>query len=142
MTFLKEKLEWFRNQFIDESDEFYDETIDEKFQENNPRLQVGALPARTIRPHELLIAKPNYYSDAKAIVNALHNGMVVIVLLKDVEKVTAAGIVDFIGGAVYLLNASMQLLNEEILLVTPPSVSLITDDLNPDDGISRWRNTL
>ena len=130
MTFLKEKLEWFRNQFIDES------------QENNPRLQVGALPARTIRPHELLIAKPNYYSDAKAIVNALHNGMVVIVLLKDVEKVTAARIVDFIGGAVYLLNASMQLLNEEILLVTPPSVSLITDDLNPDDGISRWRNTL
>ena len=58
------------------------------------------------------------------------------------DSTIAARIVDFVGGAVYLLHASIQLMNEDTLLLTPESVSITTDPLAPSDAFPQWRAKL
>jgi cell division inhibitor SepF len=123
--------------FEDEGYEYEDDVYEEE-----PAGQAGALPARSVRPRELVIIRPGSYHDARAAVDALKNDMIVVVELGHIDAATAARMVDFVSGAVYLLNASIQLLNEDTLILAPASVTLETDDLVRADLFPQWRPSL
>ena len=138
MFFWGEGLGWLKKQFSDQDEDVYETPTEER--ESLP--EAGALPARSVRPQELVIITPGSYHDAKAIVDALQQGLVVFVCLGNLDSTIAARIVDFVGGAVYLLHASIQLMNEDTLLLTPESVSITTDPLAPSDAFPQWRAKL
>ena len=136
-------MQWIRDQFTaPDEDDLIDESYDDLYEEEEPAGQAGALPARSVRPQELVIITPGSYHDAKVIVDALQQGLVVFVCLGNLASTIAARIVDFVGGSVYLLHASIQLMNEDTLLLTPESVSITTDPLAPSDAFPQWRAKL
>ena len=139
MSLFKGSMQWIRDQFTaPDEDDLIDESYDDLYEEEEPTEQAGALPVRSVRPQELVIITPGSYHDAKAIVDALQQGLVVFVCLGNLDST----IVDFVGGAVYLLHASIQLMNEDTLLLTPESVSITTDPLAPSDAFPQWRAKL
>ena len=139
MSLFKGSMQWIRDQFTaPDEDDLIDESYDDLYEEEEPTEQAGALPARSVRPQELVIITPGSYRDAKAIVDALQQGLVVFVCLGNLDSTIAARIVDFVGGAVYLLH----LMNEDTLLLTPESVSITTDPLAPSDAFPQWRAKL
>ncbi len=138
MSFLSNGLDWLKSQFqepIEEEEELV--TYDDEVDESQRR---GALPARSIRPLEVVIMTPAKYSDARYCVDALEKGLFVMVLLNEnVDDETASRFVDFISGAVYLAHGSIDLLNDNVLLVAPDSVKMEKDQLLTLSGIPVWK---
>jgi hypothetical protein len=124
-----------------ESDEYADEA--EEKVENDAYEKVrrdGALPARALRPLDLVMMYPKQYSDARYIVNTLEKGKMVIVILKEnISHEDAARLVDFVSGAIYLGKGQVELLREEVFLCVPSFVELTTDLLPRLSGIPEWR---
>ena len=104
-----------------------------KLRTQNDRYQIAALEA--LGATCSVISFSELYS-------SLQQGLVVFVCLGNLDSTIAARIVDFVGGAVYLLHASIQLMNEDTLLLTPESVSITTDPLAPSDAFPQWRAKL
>lgn len=125
----------FRNSDPYDEEEYYDE---EDMGMNGRVGEAGALPARSVRPLEIVIMTPGSFNDARRAVDALNQGMIVFLRLGDIDKVTAARMVDFVGGAVYLLNASIRLINEDTLIMAPSMINLETDELVSMDLSSSW----
>ncbi len=102
--------------------------------------EAGALPARSIRPLEVVIMVPTVYADAKRSVEALEKGLAVIVVLNDnVDDEVASRYVDFMSGAVYLAHGEIELLNDNVLICVPESVKLSKDRLAFVSDIPTWK---
>ena len=90
MSLFKGSMQWIRDQFTaPDEDDLIDESYDDLYEEEEPTKQAGALPARSVRPQELVIITPGSYHDAKAIVNALQQGLVVFVCLGNLDSTIA-----------------------------------------------------
>lgn len=88
----------------------------------------ASIPARAVRPMEMLIYTPREYKDARYAVQSLNDGKTVVLRLMETDAETAQRILDFVSGAVYLVRGSMQLVGEIILIAAPSSVRLETGD--------------
>lgn len=137
MSFLSDGFEWFKKQFVSQEE-----------LENTPEIptdvdeepEAGALPVRSIHPLEVVVLTPTAYSNARDASDALKRGQVVIVVLNDsVDDETASRFVDFMSGAVYYADASIKLLNDDVLICAPNSVQLNEDKLVFVSGIPTWK---
>lgn len=70
MSFWGEGLGWLKKQFSDQDEDVYETPTEER--ESLP--EAGALPARTLRPLEVVIMVPGTYADARHGVDALEKG--------------------------------------------------------------------
>lgn len=136
MSFWGEGLGWLKKQFSDQDEDVYETPTEER----GSLPEAGALPARTLRPLEVVIMVPGTYADARHGVDALEKGLAVIVVLNDsVDDETASRFVDFMSGAVYLAHGSIELLNDDVLICLPESVRLDKDRLTDFQGIPAWK---
>lgn len=136
MSFWEGGLGWLKKQFNGQDEDVYDTQAEER--EILP--EVGALPARSLRPLEVVIMVPGTYADARHGVDALEKGLAVIVVLNDsVDDETASRFVDFMSGAVYLAHGSIELLNDDVLICLPETVRLDKDRLTDFQGIPAWK---
>ena len=56
MSLFKGSMQWIRDQFTaPDEDDLIDESYDDLYEEEEPTEQAGALPARSVRPQELVI---------------------------------------------------------------------------------------
>ena len=98
------------------------------------------VPARAVRPLDSVIITPRSYGDARRAADAMEKGKIVIVVLEEsIEDGSAGRFVDFISGAVYLAKGQAKLLEERVLICTPPSVYLETDRLVHLEGVPVWK---
>lgn len=72
----------------------------------------------------LIIAKPQDYSEAQAIVEHIKNKKPVLVNLEETEKSEAKRIIDFISGATYALDGNMQKVSQQIFVFAPAQVEV------------------
>ena len=108
--------------------------------ERDKPVPAGALPVRSIRPLELVTMVPGEYRDAGRSADALAKGLVVVVLLGDnVDSDTAKRFVDFLAGAVYLTHGDIELLNDNVLIITPDTVRVERDTFIPVSDIPMWK---
>lgn len=137
MSFLSDGFEWFKKQFV--SQEELENTPDvPKDVEEEPA--AGALPVRSLHPLEVVVLTPTAYANARNAADALKKGQVVIIVLNDsVDDETASRFVDFMSGAVYYADASIKLLNDDVLICAPDSVRLDEDKLAFVSGIPTWK---
>lgn len=74
--------------------------------------------------YNMVITQPKEYADTKDIINHLKARKPVIVNLENLDKVTAKKVVDFISGAVYALDGSMQKISNGIIAAAPSNINI------------------
>ncbi len=139
--------QWLSSFFFTADEDFPEEVFsDEEVvarEERLPQETVGgrtSLLARAISPMGIVVCTPTEFSHARSAVRALHEGKCVIIRLTETEGDTAQRITDFVSGAVFLIEGSVDL-QGDILVCTPETVRLEKDDfrLRANDMTMLWR---
>lgn len=76
---------------------------------------------------KVVVLQPTTYSDATEIAGHLKSKKPVVVNLEKLDKETARKIVDFLSGAVFALDGSMQKVSNGILLLVPYTMGIMGD---------------
>ncbi len=76
---------------------------------------------------KVVVIKPTSYNDSQDIADHLKSKKPVVVNLEKLEKNDARKMVDFLSGAVYALDGSMQKVANGILLLAPYNVGIMGD---------------
>ena len=96
----------------------------------------------------IVLLQPNRFEEAQNIASYLLDEKVVVFDLQECDVDTAINIVNFVSGAIYALNGSIQKINDRgaIFVAVPPSVSMDNElrmGLGEDDyglNIADWVN--
>lgn len=120
--------EKFLNLFGFEAEEIIEEddaASQESYYNHSPR-ERGKLVKlnNNAKPVKMLIIEPESFEEVQAIVDHLKNRRVVIINLEETDKGVARRIADFVGGAIYALDGSMQRINGSIFLFTPANIEV------------------
>ena len=76
---------------------------------------------------KVVVLQPTSYNDSQDIADHLKSKKPVVVNLERLEKEDARKMVDFLSGAVYALDGSMQKVANGILLLAPYNVGIMGD---------------
>lgn len=81
-------------------------------------------PMQTTQVGGVLLHSPSTFEHVQLILDHLKNREQVIVDFKSLNKQSVYRILDFISGAVYALDATMQNITENIILIAPSGVNI------------------
>lgn len=115
----------------EEKDRFWEE--EEAVPQLKRRGQVVSLHAQ--RQVKVIVAEPRVFDDVQGIAEHLKNRRPVIVNLEQVDGELARRVVDFVSGATYALNGSMQKVGSGIFLFVPSNVDIAGDIKDKDRGL-------
>jgi cell division inhibitor SepF len=73
---------------------------------------------------KMVVVEPESFEEVQAIVDHLKNKRAVILNLEETEKTTARRVADFLGGAIYALDGTMQRVSGSIFLFTPAHIEV------------------
>ncbi len=76
---------------------------------------------------KVVVIQPTTYMESQDIADHLKSKKPVVVNLEKIDKETAKKVVDFLSGAVYALDGSMQKVSNGILLLAPYNVGIMGD---------------
>lgn len=76
---------------------------------------------------EVYVIKPQEISESQTITNFLKNGKTIVINMEGLELAPAQRIIDFIGGACYALNGSLQAISANIFIAAPESIEVSGD---------------
>ncbi len=86
------------------------------------------IPMNTaISSSKMVITQPSAYDDVKEIVEYLKEKKSVIVNLENISKEEARRILDFMSGATFIAEGTIQNVSDRIYLVTPRNVEIQND---------------
>ena len=87
----------------------------------------------------VVVVQPNTFDEAKDITNHLKQDKPVVVNLESVDGALAHRIFDFLCGAVYTLDGSIQKISNRIFIIAPENVEIMTDEIKTDSkGAFIW----
>ena len=96
-------------------------------------------------PMKVVLVEPTSYDEVQSICDDLRSKKPVIINFEEMDKEIAKRMVDFISGAVYALDGTIQKVSNGIVLVAPSNVdvlgnikSSISDDNFDLEGIFSW----
>lgn len=89
---------------------------------------------------KVVIMQPENFDDAQDICDHLKNKKPVVVNLEGLEKDGAQRIIDFLSGAIYALDGSIQKVSNGIFIIAPNNVDLMSDfkDELRNKGVFPW----
>jgi FtsZ-interacting cell division protein YlmF len=77
------------------------------------------------RASNFLMFAPNSFDDVEIIIDHLKNHEAVIINLKEIKSITGQRVLDFISGAIYALDGSIQPIENGLFLLTPGGVNIM-----------------
>ena len=96
-------------------------------------------------PMKVVLVEPSSYDEVQSICDDLRSKKSVIINFEEMDKEVAKRMVDFISGAVYALDGTIQKISNGIVLVAPSNVDVLGNikssigDENFDlEGIFSW----
>ncbi len=92
------------------------------------------------RQVRVVVIEPRSFEEAKGITDNLKNRRPVIINLEQAEAELAQRVVDFISGATYALNGSMQKVGNGIFLFVPNNMDISSDYKEQDKGKGMFSN--
>lgn len=115
-----------------------EEPLKRETRETRERAKVVSL-ANANKSMKMVIVEPSGFEEVQIIVDHLKNKQTVILNLEETDKSIARRIADFLGGAIYALDGSMQKVSGSILLFTPTNVevALPLKPVERDEGPER-----
>lgn len=116
--------------FEEKQEEFY--TPEPKFKTTESSYNHSSRKSKVVNIHattqlKVVVLQPTTYSDATEIAGHLKTKKPVVVNLEKLDKETARKIVDFLSGAVFALDGSMQKVSNGILLLVPYTMGIMGD---------------
>lgn len=112
-------------------DEFEDEYQDEEVQDyerNQPSGVARAAAQSGIETGaDVLVLEPEVFDDAPIIVNKIKENRTVVVNLKNTEYEEGRKIFDFLNGAVFALEGSINKISDSVFILAPSEVSVSTE---------------
>jgi cell division inhibitor SepF len=117
----------------------FEETIveevveDERFDGNSPRSlkssfgrpKVVSLPSVPGAGGKVVVMQPSSFDEAREVSDHLKSRRTVVVNLEEVDAQAAQRIVDFVGGAVYALDGTVERVGSDIFLFAPSNVGVM-----------------
>lgn len=76
---------------------------------------------------EVYVIKPQEISESQTVTDFLKNGKTIVINMEGLELAPAQRIIDFIGGACYALNGSLQAISANIFIAAPASIEVSGD---------------
>lgn len=76
---------------------------------------------------EVYVIKPQDFAEAQTAADLLREGRTVVINLEGVELTVAQRSIDFIGGATYAINGSLQAVSSNIFIAAPDSIEVSGD---------------
>lgn len=129
--------------FIGFEDETYEEQVQAEPQDAFLRGKKGAVVSlHTQRQMRVMVSEPRSFDDAQEIADHLRNRRPVIVNLERIETELARRVVDFVSGAAYALNGSVQKVGGGIFLFAPNNVDIASEGKESEKGIFPWTRGL
>ena len=115
----------------------YEEEIDEPIVSKRNSKVVNIHTNATMR---VIISRPKDYDEATTICDELKNRKLVVVNVSDLEPKTAQRLLDFMGGASYVLNGELQEVEKNVYILSPSNVE-VSNDLKTEisgKGMFSW----
>lgn len=141
----------FINKFLDVIGLGYgdDEVDDEQEVDSGDEGQIEVIPSqkksRVVNIHEgssarVVVSQPLEFEQITAICDALKSRKICIVNLQQLDAPVAQRLLDYAGGASYVLGGSIQEVSSKVYLITPDSVEVSSDfrDEMENRGIFSW----
>lgn len=76
---------------------------------------------------EVYVIKPQEISEAQTVTDCLKQGKTIVINMEGVELAPAQRIIDFIGGACYAIDGSLQAISANIFIAAPNSIEVSGD---------------
>lgn len=142
----------FRSMMLGDDEDYYDDEYDEYEDEAEEEERVIPIHSKSREKAKIVslnqnsqmkvaIIIPENYEDAQEICDNIKENRAVVVNLENVEYETSQRIVDFLSGACYSLNGSIQKISNKIFLIAPENVD-ITGDMKEEfarsKGVFPW----
>lgn len=149
----------FEDEDDDYEDDFYEEKPkksrikprnsyegEDDFYEAEPRRTTRQRPAKTSNPSKLVsinsrsnnrssnqvyVIKPQEFNEAQKVTDYLKEGKTIVINMEGIEVHAAQRIIDFIGGACYALDGSLQAISANIFIAAPSNID-VTGDLRDE----------
>ncbi len=120
------------NSFDDtvQNEELDDEPMYDRFSERRSN--------RVVKLHNsnaqmrVVVIQPEAFEEARDITNHLKSKKPIVINLESVDKTVARRIIDFLSGAVYALDGSIQKVSNGIFIIAPNNVDIMSDDIKGD----------
>jgi cell division inhibitor SepF len=136
----------FEEEVMEENEEEKEKNIHEEPREEHSWLkkkdkEKGAvISMHAQRQVRVVVIEPRAFEEAKGITDNLKNRRPVIVNLEQAESELAQRVVDFVSGATYALNGSMQKVGNSIFLFVPNNMDIASDFKEQGKGKSMFPN--
>ena len=88
----------------------------------------------------MVVIEPRSFEEAKGVTDNLKNRRPIIVNLEQAEAELAQRVVDFVSGATYALNGSMQKVGNGIFLFVPNNMDISSDAKEQGKGKDMFAN--
>jgi cell division inhibitor SepF len=92
------------------------------------------------RQVRVVVIEPRSFEEAKGVTDNLKNRRPIIVNLEQAEAELAQRVVDFVSGATYALNGSMQKVGNGIFLFVPNNMDISSDAKEQGKGKDMFAN--
>ena len=76
---------------------------------------------------QVFVIKPDEFDDAQMIIDHLKGGQAIVINMEGMELSTAQRIIDFIAGACYSLDGSLQAISGNIFIAAPADIYVSGD---------------
>lgn len=120
----------------DEYEEIEEEEMEEMEEEKNVELECYDMAAKkqnkVVNIHtnistKVVIVKPEKFDEAASICDDLKNRKIVVVNTVNLENRVAQRLLDFLGGASYVLGGTLQEVEKNVYILSPSNVSVSND---------------
>ncbi len=110
---------------------------DKLWQKKKDKEKGAVISMHSQRQVRVVVVEPRSFDEAKSITDNLKNRRPVIVNLEQAEPELAKRVVDFVSGAAYALNGSMQKVGSGIFLFVPNNMDISSEikDQNREKGM-------
>lgn len=125
----------FENDYEDAEDS-YEKTPQDDFDEEPIYDRISdRRSSRVVKLHNsnaqmrVVVIQPESFEEARDITNHLKSKKPIVINLESVDKAVARRIIDFLSGAVYALDGSIQKVSNGIFIIAPNNVDIMSDDI-------------
>lgn len=125
----------FENDY-EEDENSFDDTMDEELDDEPMYDRFSERRSnRVVKLHNsnaqmrVVVIQPESFEEARDITNHLKSKKPIVINLESVDKTVARRIIDFLSGAVYALDGSIQKVSNGIFIIAPNNVDIMSDDI-------------
>ncbi|MDO4169174.1 MAG: cell division protein SepF [Lachnospiraceae bacterium] len=130
---------FFRKKEEPEEEDEEETIVREKPRRQFSRTSNSKVVSMNSRGVEVNVVKPRDFRESKLIADFLREGKTVVINMEDIMNPEAQRTIDFIGGACYAFDGTLQAISKNIFIAAPDDIEVngdLRDEIMNDDIIS------